>query len=184
VLSKGCNVSFITLVPKVRYPSKLDQYKPISLVGSLYKIISKVLSCRTEKVLYAIINESQSTFLKNKGMLDSVLVANEVVEDLRRYMKSGLCMKVDYEKAYDSVRWNFLLDMLHRLGFHDRRIKWTRGCLEYVIVSVLVNGSPMEEFRSRGLRQGDPLTPFLFIVVVEGLVGLVRQEIKTNLLVA
>ena len=97
---KGCNASFITLVPKIRDPSKLDQFRPISLVGTLYKIIAKVLSSRIKDVLPLVTDENQSTFLKNKRMLDSVLVAKEVVEELRRKKMSGVCMKVDYEKAY------------------------------------------------------------------------------------
>ncbi|XP_068474709.1 secreted RxLR effector protein 78-like [Phaseolus vulgaris] len=110
-------------------------------------------------------------------------MANEVVEDLRRGGRSGLCLKVDFEKAYDSVRWDFLYDMLQRMGFHNRWILWIRGCMESASVSVLVNGSPTEEFiPSRGLRQGDPLAPFLFLVVAEGLTGLVREAVKANLL--
>ena len=90
---------------------------------------------------------------------------------------------MDYEKAYDSVRWDFLLDMLQRLGFHNIWIRWVKGCLESSTISVLVNGSPTEEFKpSRGLRQGDPMAPFLFLVVVEGLAGLVRQATKQNML--
>ena len=102
--SEGCNASFIALVPKVRDPSKLDQYKPISLVGAIYKIITEVLSCRIKRVLPMIIDDNQSTFLKGRGMLDSVFVANEAVEEFMRYRRSGLCLKVDYEKAYDLVR--------------------------------------------------------------------------------
>ena len=67
-----------------------------------------------------MIDVSQSVFLKCRGMLDSVLVANEVVEELRRSERRGLCLKVDYEKAYDSLRWNFLLYMLQRPGFHSK----------------------------------------------------------------
>jgi len=94
-----------------------------------------------------------------------------------------LCLKVDFEKVYDSVRWDFMYDMLSRLGFHNIWIKWMKGCMESATVSVLVNGSPTEEFTpTRGLRQGDPLAPFLFIVVAEGLAGLVRQSVKSNLL--
>jgi len=111
-IPKGCNASFIALVPKVRDPSKLDEYRHISLVGSLYKIISKVLSCRMKKVLPLVNDECQSAFLKDRGLLDSVVVANEVVEKLRRCGKRGLCLKVDYEKAYDSVSRAFLTDML------------------------------------------------------------------------
>ncbi|XP_068461685.1 uncharacterized mitochondrial protein AtMg01250-like [Phaseolus vulgaris] len=95
-------------------------------------------------------------------MLDSVLVANEIVEDLRRCRRRGLCLKVNYEKAW---------------------IEWVRGCLESTTMSVLVNGSPTKEFTpTRGLSQEDPLAPFLFIIVVEGLAGLVRQAIKSNML--
>jgi len=180
---KGCNASFITLVPKVRDPVTLDQYRPISLVGALYKVIFKALSLRIKKVLPMVIDEFQSAYLEGRGMLDSVLVANENVEELRRKGMSGLCLKVDYEKAYDSVRWNFLYDMMRRMGFHSKWIAWIRGCLESTTISVLVNGSPTSEFKpTRGLRQGDPLAPFLFLVVVEGLAGLVRQATKANLL--
>ena len=152
-IPKGCNASFVALVPKVRDPTYLEQYRPISLVGVMYKVISKVLAERIKKVLAAIIDECQSAFLKDRVILDSVLMANEVIEELRRRRTSGLCFKVDFEKAYDSVRWEFLYDMLHRLGFHWKWIMWVKGCLTSASVSVLVNGSPTEEFYpTRGLR--------------------------------
>ena len=183
VIPKGCNASFIALVPKVNDPLSLDQFRPISLVGVFYKIITKVLAGRMKEVLSLVIDEDQSAFLRNRGMLDSVLIANEVVEEVRRNRRSALCFKVDYEKAYDSVRWDFLIDMLQRLGFHNIWIRWVKGCLESSTISVLVNGSPTEEFKPlRGLRQGDPMTPFLFLVVAEGLAGLVRQATKQNML--
>ena len=181
-IPKGCNASFVALIPKVRDPVKLEQYRPISLVGVMYKIISKVLAERMKKVLPAIIDECQSAFLKDRGILDSVLTANEVLEDLRRRRVSGLCLKVDFKKAYDSVRWDYLYDMLHRMRFHSKWIMWIKGCLASATVSVLVNGCPTEEFHPlRGLRQGDPLAPFLFLVAAEGLAGLVRQAVKVNL---
>jgi len=183
VIPMGCDASFEALVPKVRDPTNLEQYRPISLVGTMYKIISKVLAGRLKKVLPAIIDDCQSAFLKYRGILDSVLMANEVIEELKRRRKPGLCLKVDFEKAYDSVIWEFLYDMLYRMGFHRKWIMWIQGCLESATVSVLVNGNPTEEFKpSRGLRQRDPLAPFLFIVVAEGLAGLVRQAMKVNLL--
>ena len=183
VIPKGCNASFIALVPKIRDPCNLNQFRPISLVGAIYKVISKVLAGRIKKVLPDLIDGSQSAFIEGRGLADSVLLANEVIEDIRRRRKRGLCLKVDFEKAYDSVRWDFLYDMLGRLGFHSVWIKWIRGCLESATISVLVNGSPTEEFQPmRGLRQGDPMAPFLFIVVAEGLAGLVRQAMKANLM--
>jgi len=130
-----------------------------------------------------IIDECQSAFICDRGLLDSVVMANEVLEEIKRKRKSGVCFKVDFEKAYDSVRWNFLFDMLQRLGFQEKWIVWVKGCLVSSSVSVLVNGSPTEEFKpSRGLRQGDPMAPFLFLVVAEGLAGLVRQALRMDAL--
>ena len=180
---KGCNASFIALIPKVKDPVMIDHFRPISLVGALYKIITKVLSCRIKDVMHLVIDDVQSACLEDRGMLDSVMMANEVIEEVRRNRKSGVCLKVDFEKAYDSVRWSFLLDMLLRMRFHRKWIKWVKGCLETATVSVLVNGSPTEEFRpTRGLRQGDPLAPFLFLIVAEGLAGLVHKVVKEDVL--
>jgi len=108
---------------------------------------------------------------------------NEVVDDLKKRRKSGVIVKFDFEKAYDSVSWEFLFYMMGRLGFCGKWVQWIRGCLESATVSVLVNGSPTKEFKpTRGLRQGDPLAPFLFLIVAQGLVGLVKQATRKNLL--
>jgi len=108
-------------------------------------------------------------------------VANETVDYLKKDKKSGVLVKVDFEKAYDSVDSKFLYYMMGRLGFSCKWIRWIRACMESTTVSVLVNGSPTEEFRpKRGLRQGDPLAPFLFLIVAEGLTGLVREAKRAN----
>jgi len=117
----------------------------------MYKVISKVLVERIKKVLPTVIDECQSAFLKDRGILDSVLTANEVIEDLRRCQMSGLCFKVDFEKAYDSVSWDFLYDMLQRLGFHSRWIIWIKGCLASASGSYWL----MEAPRRNSTRQGD-----------------------------
>ena len=103
-LPKGCNASFIALIPKVRDPSTLDQFKPISLVGVIYKIITKFLSSRMKKIMPLIIDECQSAFICERGLLDSVVMVNEILEEIKRKRKNGVCFKVDFEKAYDSVR--------------------------------------------------------------------------------
>jgi len=141
------------MIPKVENPQELGEFRLISLVGCLYKIISKVLSLRLKKVINKVIDVRQSTFLKGRGLLDSVLVVNEVLEEYKRKRKSCVFFKVDYEKAYDSVNWEFIYYMLRRLGFCDMCIWWIKGCLESASVSVLVNGSPTREFFFRkGLR--------------------------------
>jgi len=112
-----------------------------------------------------------------------VLVANEVLEEYKRKRKSCVFFKVDYEKAYDSVSWDFLYYMLERLGFCAQWIHWIKGCLECASVSVLVNGSPTREFTpGKGLRQGDPLSPFLFLIFAEGLAGVSRMAEEKSLI--
>ena len=102
---RGTNASFVCLVPKSENPQNLCNFIPISLVGCSYKIISKLLSLKLKKVMSKIIDSRQSAFLAGREILDSVLVANEVLEEAKRKKKSCMFFKVDLEKAYDLVRW-------------------------------------------------------------------------------
>nr|KYP49583.1 LINE-1 reverse transcriptase isogeny [Cajanus cajan] len=147
----------------------------------MYKILAKVLANRLKQVLPSVIDEKQSAFLEGRNMLNSVLVVNEVIDEVKRMKKPIIFFKVDFEKAYDSVSWEYLIYMLQRLGFNHKWIGWIRECLNTAFLSVLVNGSPTDEFpMRRGLRQGDPLAPFLFTIVAEGLSGLMREAEKHN----
>ena len=178
----GCNASFITLIPKKENPYSLNEFRPISLVGCVYKIISKLLANRLKRVSHNVIDKQQSAFLSGRGLLYSVLVANETLDFLKKDKKKGVIVKVDYEKTYDSVDWEFLVYMMGRLGFNNKWIHWIKVCLESTTISVLVNGSPTKQFKpKKGLRQGDPLAPFLFLIVVEGLAGLVRAAVSNDI---
>lgn len=103
IFSKGCNASFIALIPKVADPQNLNEYKPISLIGCTYKIVAKILAKRLKKVLPAIIDERQTVFIGGRHLLHSMLIANEAVEEAKRCQKPCMVFKVDYEKAYDLV---------------------------------------------------------------------------------
>jgi hypothetical protein len=169
-LTKGINSTFIALIPKVDSPQRLNDFRPISLVGSLYKILAKVLANRLRMVIGSVISESQTAFVKDRQILDGILIANEVVDEARKTKKELLLFKVDFEKAYDSVDWGYLDAVMGKMAFPPLWRKWMRECICTATASVLVNGSPTEEFPfQRGLRQGDPLSPFLFLVVAEGL---------------
>ncbi|KAI5349821.1 hypothetical protein L3X38_002710 [Prunus dulcis] len=140
-----------------------------SLVTSLYKMVSKVLASRLREVLGSTISSYQSAFVQGRQILDAVLIANEVVEESRRLNKSGMVFKIDLEKAYDHVEWRFVNEVLIRKGFGDRWRSWIRGCLETANFSMMINGRPRGKFRaSRGLRQGDPFSPFLFTLDYKG----------------
>lgn len=137
------------MIPKPLDPQSLNDFWPISLVGCLYKIVTKVLASRLRKVLVGVID---SAFLTGRHLLYSVLVANKVVDEARRLKRKCLVFKVDFEKAGDSINWRFLFYMLKRLGFNDKWIWLIKGCLISSRVSILVNGSPTKEFSiSKGL---------------------------------
>lgn len=182
IFPKGCNASFIALIPKVPDPQSLNEYIPISLIGCVYKIVVKLLANRLKKVMSDIIDERHSAFIGGRHLLHSVIIANEAVEEARRCQKSCLVFKVDYERAYDSVSWDFLTYMLRRLGFCTKWIHWIEGCLKSVSVSILVDGSPTSEFiPQRGIRQGDSLASLLFNIVAEALTGLMREAVYKKL---
>ena len=162
-------------------PQHLNEYRPISLIGCIYKIVVMLLAKRL-KVLPVIIDERQSAFIRSRHLLHSVIIANEVVEEAKRGQKSCMVFKVDYEKAYDLVSWEFLIYMLRWMGFCSKWIQWTELCLRSAFISVLVNGSPSTEFvPQRGLRQEDSLASFLFTIVAEALNGLMRETVEKNL---
>ncbi|KAJ9565877.1 hypothetical protein OSB04_001843 [Centaurea solstitialis] len=107
-ISGGCNASFLTLIPKSENPFGLNDFRPISLIGILYKILLKVLAERLKRVIGGVISYEQSAFIKGRCILDGVLIANETVDFLKKSKRKGAILKVDFEKAYDSLEWSFL----------------------------------------------------------------------------
>ncbi|GAU21951.1 hypothetical protein TSUD_110910 [Trifolium subterraneum] len=145
-LVKGLNCTFIVLILKVDAAQKLSDYRPISLVGCVYKVLAKVLSNRLSKVIGSVISDKQSTFVQGRQILDGILIANEVVDEAKSKKKELLMFKVDFEKSYDSVKWSYLLFVMHKMNFPLKWRRWIYECIRSASASVLVNGSPTEEF--------------------------------------
>jgi hypothetical protein len=180
-LPKALTASFLTLIPKKDHPQGLHDYRPICLIGSIYKILSKMLANRLKSVLGKLISKCQSAFLPGRQIFDGVLILNEIIDLATRRKDFCLFFKVDFEKAYDTVSWRFLDRMMQKMGFSDGWLKWMRACIFKSSMSVLINGSPTEDFKvGRGLRQGDPPSPFLFLIAAEGLAGLMRRAVELH----
>lgn len=119
-LDKSCTSSFISLIPKVKDPLKISDFNPISLIGCIYKIIAKILAMRIKKVMGRCINEVQSAYVDNMNILDGLLVVNEICSWAKKTNKKILLFKVDFDKAFDSINWEFLDNNLMQMGFGDR----------------------------------------------------------------
>lgn len=181
-LPKGCNNAFIALIPKVEGPSHFKEFRPISMVGCLYKIVAKLLARRLQRVMDRLVSHCQTSFIKGRQILDGALIAGEFIDSCKRRKKNAVILKLDFHKAFGCISWNYLDWVLGEMGFPDIWRCWIRSCVMSASASVLVNGSPTEPFKlERGLRQGDPLSPFLFDIVVEPLNLLLQRAISLGL---
>jgi hypothetical protein len=180
---RSLNATFLTLIPKKVNAVEIRDFRPISLVSSVYKILAKVLANWLSGVLDTIISPSQNAFVHGRQMTDSVLVANECLDSRIKEGIPGVMCKLDVEKAYDHVNLSFLLYLLNKCGFSLKWRRWIAFYISTVRFSVLINGGPEGFFgSSRGIRQGDSLSPLLFVIFMEALSRMMSKAVECGIL--
>jgi hypothetical protein len=168
-LLREVNVTIISLVPEKVNPSAMGDFRPIACFNVIYKCITKILSNRMLPLLSDLVSKNQSAFILARSISENVLLARELVRGYHKEKGNPRCtLKVDLMKDYDCVNWEFILHCLHCFGFPKIFLGWIRECITTPKFSVCINGTLVGYFEGKnGLRQGDPISPYLFVLAMK-----------------
>ena len=173
------NKTHIAFIPKIQGPETLCNYRPISLCNIVYKIITRIIVNRLRPYLDKLISLHQAAFVPRRKGIDNAIIAQEVIHSIskKRGRVGYMASKIDLEKAYDKLEWSFIKDMLIRINLPVALIEIIMSCISMVTTSILVNGDALELiYPSRGIRQGDLLSPYLFIICMDYLGQLIKEK--------
>ncbi|KAL2902408.1 hypothetical protein RDABS01_027490 [Bienertia sinuspersici] len=174
------NDTFLALIPKVDAPDSAKQFRPISLCNVIYKLVTKVLVQRIKGVLPSLVSPTQCSYVPGRQITDNIVIFQEVLHSMRTKQgkEAYMAIKIDLEKAYDRLRWSFIHETLSDMRLPKQMVKVIMECISTTKMKVLWNGEPTMEFTpSRGIRQGDPLSPYIFVMCMERLNQVIEESI-------
>ncbi|KAJ6889554.1 hypothetical protein NC652_030338 [Populus alba x Populus x berolinensis] len=172
----------VALVPKKEHPQCLNDYRPISCCNVIYKCIAKLLVVRLKTALTDVVGPSQTTFIPGRNISDAILLTQELMHNYHHEKGPPRCaIKIDLKKAFDTVRWVYIIAGLHAISLPQQLISWITTCITIVHYTINLNGAMHGFFKAtRGIRQGDPLSPYLFVLAMEGLNGILSRSIQES----
>ena len=173
------NSTSIVLIPKIQCPESINNYRPISLCNSVYKIITKIIVGRLRPYLDKLIGPCQRAFVPGRRGVDNTIIVQELIHTMGKTKGRGgyMALKIDLEKAYDKLEWSFIRDMLICFNLPRNLIELIMSCISSVTTSLLFNGGALGPFLpTRGIRQGDPLSPYIFIMCMDYLGQLIQER--------
>jgi len=163
--SAHINKGMITFIPKSEDRARLNNWRPITLLGSIYKILAKTLTRRIQADLTEVIRPNQTGFVEGPNILDNVFMAQESLGWAEENNQDLVLLLLDFEKAFDRIEWGFLLKALDKLGFSPTWVNWVASLYQEATFAIKVNGVAGPDFQlARSVRQGCPLAPYLFIL--------------------
>ncbi|XP_056688018.1 uncharacterized protein [Spinacia oleracea] len=182
-IPEDINRSYITLIPKNACPSTIAEFRPINLCNTIYKLITKIISSRLKTILGRIISPFQSSFIHGRGIEDNVILVKEMAHHFHKVKKRNkiMALKLDITKAYDSLEWDFIRETLLYFQFPSKMIDLIMSCITSLSISILWNGEICSNFKpSRGIRQGDPLSSYIFVLCLDRLSTLIENAIQSH----